>query len=150
RQEIIDRSQSWLTSEDREARRWRDIVAEVFGDDAAAKCFADLYKHFAQPNAWRVEAAAENLIRALRRRGNVVAMASNFDERLHGIVAGLPELRELNAVIVSSEVGVRKPGRAFFEAIESRLGIAASNIVFVGNDPINDGEGAAAAGMTSL
>jgi len=150
RQEAIDRERNWATSEAREMQRWRDIVAEVFATGDARACFADLYEHFAQPGAWRVAASAGQLIRSMRRRGIIVAMASNFDERLHGIVAGLPEFQELNAVIVSSEVGVRKPGRAFFEAIESRLGMAAGNIAFVGDDPINDGQGAAAAGMTAL
>ena len=150
RQESIDRERNWITSAEREVQRWRDIVAEVFGDEIDGACFTELYQHFAQPGAWRVAASAGNLIRLLRRRGMVVAMASNFDERLHGIVAGLPELKELNAVIVSSEVGVRKPGRAFFEAIASRLGIRTGAIVFVGDDPINDGQGAADAGLKSL
>jgi len=117
RQESVDRKRNWVTSEEREVQRWRDIVAEVFGDAIAGACFTELYQHFALPGAWRVAASAKNLIRSLRRRRMVVAMASNFDERFHAIVAGLPELRELDAVIISSEVGVRKPGRAFFEAI---------------------------------
>jgi putative hydrolase of the HAD superfamily len=150
RQELNDRERCWVTSEAREMKRWRDIVAESFDDGVADACFADLYHHFAQPGAWRVAASAGELIGSLRRHGLIAALASNFDRRLHGIVAALPALRELNAVIVSSDVGVRKPGQAFFEAIETRLGIAAADIAFVGDDPINDGQGAADAGMTSL
>lgn len=150
RQEAIDRQRNWITSEEREVERWRAIVADVFPLVDAAKCFSDLYEHFARPAAWRVELAAMELIQSLRRREISVALASNFDARLHGIVAGLPELRNLNAVIVSSEVGFRKPRLAFFEAIEARLGIPMANIIFVGDDPINDGKGAADAGMKSL
>ncbi len=150
RQETIDREKDWATSEARELQRWRHIVAEVFGTEDGARCFAELYDYFARPEAWRVDAAAGDLIASLRRRGLIVAMASNLDSRLHGIVAGLPSLRQLNDVIISSEVGTRKPGRAFFQAIETRLGLMASEIAFVGDDPINDGQGAADAGMVSL
>ena len=148
RQEIIDRDNDWTTSEARELQRWRDIVAEVFGDNEL--CFADLYEHFARPEAWRVDAAAGDLIASLRRRGLIGATASNLDVRLHRIVARLPALRELNDVIISSEVGTRKPGRAFFRAIETRLNIPANEIAFVGDDPINDAQGAADAGMLSI
>jgi putative hydrolase of the HAD superfamily len=148
RQERIDLDRQWTTSEAREERRWRDIVAEVFGANDGA--FAELYQHFAEPMAWRVDAAAAPLIASLRRRGMLVAMASNFDGRLHGVVAGLRPLAELDAVIVSSEIGVRKPGRSFFEAIEKRLGVRAAQIAFIGDDPVNDGQGAAEAGMRTL
>jgi putative hydrolase of the HAD superfamily len=150
RQEAVDRERLWATSEAREWQRWREIVAEVFGPDDAEACFAELYAHFARPDAWRVAAGAAEAIGSLRGRGWRVALASNLDARLHGIVAGLPALRELDAVIVSSEVGVRKPGRAFFEAIETRLGIPAAHIAFVGDDPVNDAQGAADAGMISI
>jgi len=148
RQDEIDRNNRWTTSEEREQRRWREIVADVFDDAAFEPCFNELYAHFARPDAWRVDEAAANLIESLS--GFVVAMASNFDERLHGIVAGLPELSGIQHVIVSSEVGWRKPGREFFRTLETRLGIAAREILFVGDDPLNDGEGAAQAGMRSV
>lgn len=148
RQEQIDRENQWITSEARERQRWRDIVAEVLTDVDFEPCFAELYEHFARPSSWRVEPSAASALQSLR--GMTLAMASNFDERLHGIVAGLPELASIREVIVSSEVGVRKPGRGFFLAIEKRLHVAANEIIFVGDDPINDGEGAAAAGMTSI
>ncbi|MEI7684541.1 MAG: HAD-IA family hydrolase [Planctomycetota bacterium] len=148
RQDEIDRNNRWATSEERERSRWREIVADVFDDVPFESCFDELYAHFARPQAWHVDAGAAKLIASLS--GCVVAMASNFDERLHGIVAGLPELSGVQHVIVSSEVGWRKPGREFFRAVESRLGVAAKEIAFVGDDPLNDGEGAAQAGMRSV
>lgn len=142
RQETIDRERMWATDESREYQRWRDIVAEVFGNHDP---FDDLYSHFAKPDAWRADAA---ILLALRERGYRVALASNFDARLHAIAAKL--LPALEHVIVSSEVGARKPSRMFFSAIEHRLGLPAHDIAFVGDDPINDGQGASDAGMRSL
>src|SRR6266404_1336468 len=56
RQEFIDRDRNWVTSEDREAQRWRDIIAEVFIGGDVRVCFTNLYEHFAKPSAWRVQA----------------------------------------------------------------------------------------------
>ena len=39
-------------------------------------------------------------------------------------------------------VGCRKPGRAFFEALLSRAGCQAGEVVMVGDDAANDIEGA--------
>lgn len=149
-QEDIDRLAAWATNEARELRRWREIVAKTLPDADREACFAELYEHFARSTAWALDPAARDVIAQLRRDNVIIAMASNFDERLHGIIAGLPPLDDLDAVIISSQVGARKPARSFFEAIEKRLGIPGSQIAFVGDDPINDGQGAADAGMQSI
>ena len=151
RQEAIDRADDWRTDEGRELRRWRDIVAEALDDVADPQaCFDALYQHFAQPASWKPDVDAATLLAELQRRGLRLAMASNFDCRLHAVHEGLPELRLLDALIVSSEIGVRKPGRAFFEAIAARLELPTSQILYVGDDPANDYQGATAAGMPAL
>jgi putative hydrolase of the HAD superfamily len=148
RQEQIDRAAGWKTDEARELRRWRDIVTEAIDDvtDAEA-CFGELYEHFAKPSAWRCDPDAEMVLTELHRRGIATAMASNFDHRLHRVVAGLPELRSLSAIIVSSEVGCRKPGRQFFQALIDRLGVQRTDSLYIGDDPTNDFEGATSAGI---
>src|SRR5688572_5326039 len=53
KQEDLDRARGWITSEQREHQRWRDIVAEVLDDVKDPEgCFAELYQHFANPAAW--------------------------------------------------------------------------------------------------
>src|SRR5262245_36002934 len=53
RQEAWDREHGHRTDEEREQRRWRTIVAEVFHDQPNPQGpFADLWSHFAQPDAW--------------------------------------------------------------------------------------------------
>ncbi len=151
RQEAIDRLSGWRTDEDREYARWRAIVAETLTDvtDPEA-CFRELYAHFARPDAWRVQAEAGPTLRNLAERGWHIGMASNFDGRLRGVVAGLPELAPVRTIIISSEVGFRKPADPFFAEISRKAGIAMNRIIYVGDDLANDYAGAQAAGMTAI
>ncbi|HET9993607.1 MAG TPA: HAD family hydrolase [Kofleriaceae bacterium] len=61
--------------------------------------------------------------------------------------AGLADLA--GAVFVSGELGIAKPASGIFEHAVAWSGAAASECVFVGDDPINDLAPAAALGMTT-
>jgi putative hydrolase of the HAD superfamily len=151
RQEMMDRAAGWLTSEAREIERWQSIVREVLHDvsDPAA-CFAELWEHFSLPCHWRCDPAARTVFAGLATQGYRLAMASNFDHRLRQIAAELVPLERLADVIISAEVGWRKPAREFFAAVCTRLGLAPGDILHVGDDPVNDYEGASAAGCRAL
>ena len=83
--------------------------------------------------------------------GLSVCVGSNFDSRLRGVVQGLPELGPcLDSLIVSSEVGYRKPHRRFFEAVCNHLGLPAHQILCVGDDSENDVRGAIRAGLSGI
>ncbi len=149
RQEEIDRLAGWRTDEAREYARWRVIVGETLPDVADPEaCFQALYAHFARPDAWRVDPETGPTLLALAARGCHVGLASNFDGRLRAVVAGVPELRPVRTVVVSSEVGWRKPAAAFFDEVKRRAGLPSERIVFVGDDLANDYEAARAAGLS--
>jgi putative hydrolase of the HAD superfamily len=151
RQEQIDHQSGLRTDEDRELRRWRSIVAEVLDDvGGPEKCFQELYQHFAQPSAWGCEPGAGEVLDTLASRGLLVGIASNFDHRLHRLVQELPELRAVQQVVISSEVGWRKPARELFEAVAAAARLVPSRILFVGDDWVNDCQGAGAAGMRAV
>jgi putative hydrolase of the HAD superfamily len=146
----IDRAAGWVTSEVRERIRWQRIVTTVL-PGASPACFDHLFAHFADPAAWRVADGAEAVFDALAARGLKLGLASNYDARLRAVLAGRPELRPLaGRVVVSAEVGVRKPGRAFFHAVEDAVGEPPGRIAFVGDDRANDFDGAVAAGMYAV
>ena len=111
-----------------------------------ARCFADLYDHFARPTSWACVPGVGSLLAELRRRPLKTAIASNFDHRLLPIAAGLPELAVLDGVFVSSAVGWRKPAPGFFEAVVRGLGVRPDEVLFVGDDPTNDFRGASRGG----
>ena len=82
RQERIDQENSWATSEEREHRRWRDIVAEVLDDLTDCQdAFATLYDHFASPDAWRVDPAQSGDAGAF---GDIGTHAANLVEFITG------------------------------------------------------------------
>jgi putative hydrolase of the HAD superfamily len=151
RQEEVDRAAGWRTDEGREVERWRRIVAETLDDlpDPSA-CFRELYDHFARPSGWRVDADAGPVLSALRARGLTVGVASNFDERLRSVLAGFPLLADLSPVVVSAEVGWRKPAPAFFAVLVGRCEVAAGRVLLVGDDRGNDYYGARAAGLWAV
>jgi putative hydrolase of the HAD superfamily len=151
RQEQIDLAEGLRTGEEREQRRWRHIVAETVDDVSDPEaCFQDLYRHFAQPEAWRLEAAAAPVLDELARRGLVLGLASNYDRRLRSVVGGLVELRRAPHLVISSEVGWRKPAPDFFAALCRVVGLPAWSILFVGDDMQNDYDGADAAGLRAV
>jgi putative hydrolase of the HAD superfamily len=150
REEEADRANGLRTSEARERRRWRRIVAEVLSDVEPEACFAELFAHFARPDSWRCDPQVEPVLRQLASRGLLLGMASNFDSRLRLIVAGRPELAPLRHLVISSEVGWRKPAPAFFEAAARLAELPPTHILYVGDDRESDFEGARAAGMQSL
>lgn len=149
-EEARDRELNWVTSEDRERERWRNIVFATI-DGATDELFLELYLHFANPSAWTVPASAAGSIARLVSRGVRVGMGSNYDTRLEGVVSGTRALRPLRErLVISSLVGVRKPGGVFFAEVVRAAGCDPFDILFVGDDPDNDYHGANAAGMKAV
>jgi putative hydrolase of the HAD superfamily len=150
-EELIDQKGGWRTSETREIERWRHIVARVLDDvrDPDA-CFRLLFAHFARPESWRCQQDAGPVLEALAGKGFSLGLASNYDSRLRTVVQGKPELRAIRHLIISSEVGWRKPAREFFAAVCRTVRQPADKILYVGDDPINDFQGATAAGLRAV
>lgn len=138
RQEAVDAAAvtPYATSRARERERWKSIVADVFGGDLAVDAiFHDLWGHFGRPGAWRALPEGTRLVGEAKRAGLVVALASNFDERLLGIARSVEPLVQADHVFASSEIGWRKPAIGFFRWIEERLALGPSEIMIVGDDP---------------
>ena len=148
-EEAIDRAAGWVTSEEREVARWRAIVAATVpgsGEDL----FRELYEHFAGPAAWELAPDAGETIDMLVSSGYAVVLASNYDSRLDRVLDGHPALAPLRPALISAQIGVRKPGAAFFDKLAERLGVAAGEVLYVGDDYGNDFVGAGNAGMHAV
>jgi putative hydrolase of the HAD superfamily len=150
-EERVDQAAAQQTSEGREWQRWRQIVASVFTDVANGDaCFQELYEHFGRPTAWGCEPDTAATLEVLAQRGYALGLASNYDHRLRLVAAGLAELKPLQHLIISSEVGWRKPAPQFFTAVCHSLQLPANQILFLGDDLVNDYEGARAAGLQAV
>lgn len=149
-QEQQDRAAHWQVSPQREFERWRTIVAEVLTDADPTACFAALYEHFSLPSAWRVDPDLPAILTALQARGLMVGLASNYDERLRSLTTVVPALGTLSPLLISSEVGWRKPSVQFFAALSEAAGLPPAAILYVGDDVENDYDGARRAGLQAV
>ena len=61
--------------------------------------------------------------------------------RLRSVVAGLPELAEGIELVISSEVGYRKPHGDFYRAACDSLALPPERVLFIGDDLENDVRG---------
>jgi len=95
-------------------------------------------------------ADAAPALRALRRRGLRLVVASNWDASLAEVLerAGLGPL--VDAVVSSAEVGAPKPAPELFAAALERAGVPASRALHVGDSIAGDVEGARAAGLRTV
>ncbi len=129
---------------------WRDLVGEVFApwaDTAAAdRLFPDLWAAFAEARRWRPRADMPALFATLRARGLKLAILSNWDSRLHRVVAGHEWCRWLDHVFVSADLGVEKPASAIFAHAAAALDCAPHELLHVGDSWEHDIVGALAAG----
>ena len=141
-----------VTSEPLERRRWRRIVGQVLPEvPDLDRVFDELWDHFGRAQAWRCFADAGPVVATLKSAGFRLAVASNFDGRLRRVVAGLPELAALSSgLVISSEVGYRKPHPRFYQAVCEALGLAADRLLFVGDDSENDALGPTRAGLRGV
>jgi putative hydrolase of the HAD superfamily len=140
------------TDEATERRRWRMIVTGVLPEVADTdRAFGELWDHFGRPDSWWCYPDVPAVLDSLAEQGISVCVGSNFDGRLRGVVNGLPELKDrAESLVISSEVGFRKPHPSFFRAACAQLGLPPAKVLCVGDDPENDVRGAIRAGLSAL
>ncbi len=151
RQEEADEERLGRTSEAHEIARWRTIVAEVLTDVSDREsCFAELFHHFSRPASWRVEPETAETLQQLSDRGFILGLASNYDHRLRDVARGIAALAGITHIVISSEVGWRKPTGHFFTALCQRVFLPPERVLLVGDDLVNDFRGAQDAGLRAV
>ena len=140
-----------------ERRWWRAVVHSTFLAADSTACFEDfdaffdaLYTEFSRPECWSPRPGCRPMLAELRRRGFALGVVSNFDRRLHALLAGLELASLVDAIILPSDAGAEKPAPEIFEFALARLGATASTSVFVGDSEVEDIRGARAAGMRTI
>jgi putative hydrolase of the HAD superfamily len=142
--EIADLERAW----------WKALVRRIFepwdGFQRFDECFAELFAYFAQPGAWLLYPEAEETLSALKRRGMVLGVISNFDSRLIGILEGLGVAHWFEHIFVSSRVGHAKPAPEIFQKALERHNLKAGDALHVGDSEENDLVGATTAGLNGV
>jgi putative hydrolase of the HAD superfamily len=127
-----------------------DVGIEV-GEDEIVR-FLDA-EHAAWAPARKVASMSEALLDSLRDRGLKTGLVSNaWDPRwlMERELASMGLLERLDAIVFSSEVGVRKPRPEIFRRVLDELGVRPERSVFVGDRLEADIRGAADLGMTTI
>jgi len=125
----------------------REVLARLDHDAEWEPLLEDLYAAFSRPEVWRVYPETRITLETARDRGLRLAVISNWDRRLPEILDGLDLTGYFETVAVSSIEGVEKPAAEIFERIIERLGVRPEEVLHIGDSPLEDYEGAQAAGM---
>lgn len=94
---------------------------------------------------------AEGVLRQLRRRGYKLGLVTNgpeISQRIKAEESGMAAL--VDVVLISGEEKIEKPAPEIFLRAADRLGLSASECVFVGDNPQTDIRGAVNAGMMTV
>ena len=93
------------------------------------------------------------LLEAVRRRGLAIAIVSNTaspEWLLRPALERQGLVQRVDAIVLSSEVGKRKPHPAIFDRALAEVGVGAERALFVGDRLVADVAGASRAGMKTV
>lgn len=140
--------------EDDDKGWWRALVYRVLeqvapGLDALDRdaFFEGAYGHFAEPGVWDLYPEVAEVLVALKRRFDLNVI-SNFDGRLRMIFEHLGVSQFFSHVFLSSELGADKPDPEIYRRALEVAGLRPNETLHVGDDPVRDWAGAAAAGLS--
>lgn len=112
--------------------------------------FSELFRYFSRTEAWSLYPETVETLAALKGRGLVLAVISNFDSRLFGILEGLGITPWFDSVLISSRAGFAKPAPEIFRKALARHRLEPAEALHVGDSPDKDAAGAAGAGLTGV
>jgi len=137
-----------------ERRWWKQLVERIFEPwgrfESFDDYFSEVFAYFAQPQSWSLYPEVLETLSALKKRGLILDVISNFDSRLINILEGLGAADCFEHIFISSRVGHAKPAPEIFAAALSRHGLTAENALHVGDSGENDVRGAMNAGLKGI
>lgn len=83
----------------------------------------------------------------LQEEGIRIGVLSNWDYSLHKSLKGAGIYEDFEIVVASLEYGVEKPDPRLFQVVIDHFQVAPEEILHIGDNPIDDLEGALAVGM---
>ena len=119
-------------------------------DKAVAPSLASEFRRLSMVRLARFEGVSE-MLSDIKAAGGRVFLLSNAQSCFTVDELHLTELYDLfDGIIISSDVGVKKPDRRIFDIAFSRFSVTAEESIYVGNDMRDDILGASEAGMRTV
>jgi len=136
-----------------ERQWWMNLAARVYGcaldDNDFVACFDALFAYYASIEAWRVHESFGPMLLQLREMDVRLAVISNFDGRLDGLLdAMLPGI--FDVVVLPGNSGFQKPQTGIFTYTAGLLDVSPERMMHLGEDDEEDVAAAQAAGMRAL
>ncbi|MEM1249284.1 MAG: HAD family hydrolase [Acidobacteriota bacterium] len=136
---------------------WSELIRRVcsLADAPEPTEFAvlELFHRFTLREAWEVYPDALVFLENLRERGLPCVVTSNWDHRLHQVIANLELAPYLRGVVCSEDVGAAKPAPPIFErtrALLEEAGASGDELLHIGDDGLCDVEGSEANGFEGM
>jgi putative hydrolase of the HAD superfamily len=137
-----------------EQQWWHGLVQSVFAAlgpfPRFEEYFQALFTFFARTEAWQLYPETRSTLEALKDRGLVLGVISNFDSRLFALLEGLGIAAFFDPVVISTRAGAAKPKAAIFAQALAHHGLRAPEALHVGDSYDADVVGAQAAGLTPI
>ena len=118
-----------------------DVVSEL------SKSFGELVR---DEGKWQDYPDTRPLLEDLSRRDINVGLISNATNLARKVLKRLDLERYFDPIVISSEIGHRKPSREIFDAALDQAGAAPSRSIYIGDKPAVDVVGAKKAGMNAI
>ena len=130
-------------------RIWQCLLAEHEAEQLGlARELAETYAQVRVPSV-RLYKGARGLLFDLRNSYRLGLLTNGPSDMQWPKIEHLEIQSLFNVVLVSGDVGIHKPNRLIFEQFLRRLGVAAKEVLYVGNSYRMDVVGAQGVGMTS-
>jgi putative hydrolase of the HAD superfamily len=125
----------------------RVLLSACAVDPADAARAETVYRRFLERLGWRVYDEVRPLLLALRARGIMLGVISNWTGDLEEVLRSVQLRDAFDFVLDSAHLGFEKPHPQIFHEALRRAGSAAQHALHVGDSPEHDVEGALAAGL---
>ena len=127
-----------------------DLGLEVPDDGWVDDLSESLAKVVMNEEAWKDYPDAKPTLRSLSQRDMTVGLISNATDLARRVMRRLDLERYFDPIVISSEVGARKPSRRIFDIALERAGVSPGRSLFIGDKPGVDVVGAGRTGMNAI
>lgn len=127
---------------------FREILGDPLPEVIGVEVFHELFSHYEGPAAWRVFPEVPEVLTIARDAGFELAVVSNFDRRLHGILKG--HGLDFDVVVTSADARSRKPDAGIFRHALERLHLSPQEVFHTGDSRTADLEGAHGLGIPAF
>ena len=147
------RGETYGLTRDEANRFWHDIYhcfLRELGAEEPGELPGRIYDEFLKVETWKLYPDALPMLRALRRRGYLLGVVSNWEDWLEELLVGLEVASLFTFAVISGVEMVAKPNRRIYERALELAGVAPEEAVHVGDSLANDVRPAAELGITAV